>query len=257
MRVYPRFDLLGSPLLALCGVGLLIAEALRPRRSPTRPRWPRYRTQLALGALSAAAERAVVVPALVAVAELAERRRWGLFQHLPLGAARSPLELLALDLGMYAWHRMSHQLGPLWRLHAVHHTDLALDITTAPRLHVGELLASIPVRSAQVLLLGARPRSVLAYELLMQAAALFHHANLASGDAVSFVLMTPGLHTRHHAAIAAERDVNWGIVLSVWDRLFGTYAAAPACDPRLGTESARSPLGAFRLWALPFRESIR
>jgi len=250
MRIFPRFDILGSPLLALWGAGLLAAEWLRPRR-PNTPRWPRYRTQLALGVLSAAVERGLVVPALVSAAALAQRKRWGLFRRLQPGAARGICEIVALDLGMYAWHRMSHRLGPFWRFHAVHHSDLALDLTTAPRLHIGELLASIPVRSAQIILLGARPGSVLAYELLMQAAALFHHSNLAGGDALSRLLMTPKLHTRHHAVLAAERDVNWGIVLSVWDRLFGSFAEQPARDPRLGIEAVREPLEAFRLWTLP------
>jgi sterol desaturase/sphingolipid hydroxylase (fatty acid hydroxylase superfamily) len=256
MRVYARFDLLGSPLLALWAAGLLVAEALRPRRTQQAPRLRRYRTHAALGTVAAVVERAAVVPALMAAAHIGERKKWGLLRRLPPGAARNLLGVLALDLGMYAWHRMNHRVGVLWRFHGVHHADLALDITTAPRLHPGELLGSIPVRCAQLLVIGASPRLVLGYELLIQAAALFHHSNLALGDRASSVFMTPLLHTRHHAAVEEQRNVNWGIVLSLWDKLFGSFDPRPARDPRLGIEQVRASLTAPALWLLPFRSRI-
>jgi sterol desaturase/sphingolipid hydroxylase (fatty acid hydroxylase superfamily) len=121
------------------------------------------------------------------------------------------------------------------------------------------LLSSIPLRSAQLFVIGPSERTVIAYELLMQLASMFYHSDLdlgARADAVAGrLLMTPRLHTRHHSATRAERDCNWGVVSSIWDRLFGTFDARAARDPRLGVGSERKieALHLRRLLSLPRR----
>ncbi|HKP63630.1 MAG TPA: sterol desaturase family protein [Polyangiales bacterium] len=249
----------GAPLLAIAACALGASELARPLRPRTASRTRRWPINGVLGVLAAAVERGLVVGGLAYLSRRAARRRWGVLPRLRLGAAaESALALLALDAGMYLWHRLNHRLPLLWRFHAVHHTDLDLDFTTAARLHPGELLLSLPVRGAQLLVLGAGERSVLAYEGLMQLASLFYHSDVDLGARLERVLgswfMTPALHTRHHAATQAERDCNWGVVLSLWDRALGSFDPRPATDHRIGTSERRS-LTPRQLWTLPWRST--
>lgn len=251
-------DVLGSGVLAACAIGLGLLEFRRPLRRRTAARRARWPANAALGGIATVIERGLVVRALVAASRFATRHRLGLRRcsWLP-PPLRSFAALLALDAGSYAWHRANHRIPALWRFHAVHHTDLDLDLTTAARLHPGELLLSIPVRGAQVALIGASERELIAYELVMQLASVSYHADVDYGPVLEPIArtlwMTPALHTRHHAATRSERDCNWGVVLSIWDRLLGTFDGRPLSDPRLGIEGEHrlDRLGVRRLLALP------
>jgi sterol desaturase/sphingolipid hydroxylase (fatty acid hydroxylase superfamily) len=255
------FDMLGTPLLAGWTTVLAAAEIVRPVRQAPLPRRLRWWQNLRLGTTAAAVERLLVIPSLLTVTRAVERQGWGISTMLPRGVARNAAAFLMLDLGMYGWHRWSHRLPFFWRFHRVHHTDLGLDLTTAVRLHPAELMMSVAIRGVQVALIGPSPTVALLYELAMQAAAMFHHSNVdltSWGDGtIGHLFMTPKLHERHHAATAEERDCNWGIVLSMWDRLFGSYERAPARDPRLGVEQTRDrePSRVRELLVAPFSPS--
>ena len=237
MRIYPALDLVGGPLVAaVFGAATLLeaARPLRPRSAARRSRWP----QNALtGLLAGVLVRGVVVPAAQAAARAAARRRLGLLRWVPMPRlVRIGLGILALDYTMYLWHRALH-CPPLWRFHAVHHADPDLDATTALRFHAGEILASVPYRCAQVIALGVSPSVALAYEVMMQSAALFHHANLCLPQrvdrALSYVIVTPRMHGVHHSVETRELDSNWSVVFSFWDRLHGTFRER-AGQPRIG-----------------------
>lgn len=238
MRLYPVFDLVGAPIVALTCAATSAAESahpLRPRTQMRRARWP---ANAAFGALAALVVRAAIVPATQACARLARRHRFGLLRWLPVPpAVRTAIAVLALDYSMYLWHRALHAWRPLWRFHAVHHADRDLDATTALRFHIGELAASLPFRCAQVLVLGVEPRVVLGYEIAMQSAALFHHSNVALprwvDESLSQLVVTPRMHGVHHSAEPSERASNWSVVLSVWDRLHRTRRVR-ATQPRVG-----------------------
>ncbi len=257
MRIYPAFDLVGAPVvLAVCAVAS-IAESLLPLRRRTEPRGRRWSSNAWRGALAGLFVRAAVVPATQACAR-AVAKRGGLVALLPVPpVVRAALGFLALDYTMYLWHRALHRLPALWRFHAVHHADRDLDATTALRFHLGELVASVPYRCAQVLVVGARPSLAIAYELAIQTAALFHHSNLrlppSVDAAVAHVFVTPRMHGVHHSVVTDELQSNWSVVFSFWDRLHGTFEAravppsvglAPANDPRArrGSLAAKRPV---------------
>jgi sterol desaturase/sphingolipid hydroxylase (fatty acid hydroxylase superfamily) len=173
-----------------------------------------------------------------------------------------PAGVVLLDLAVYLQHRVFHAVPALWRLHRVHHADLELDATTGLRFHPIEILLSMAIKIAAVAALGAPAAAVLAFEVLLNAGALFSHANLALPrglDAVlRAVLVTPAMHRVHHSVVRAETDSNFGFCLSWWDRLFGTYRAAPAAGPdrvTIGLEAFRDPaeLRLDRLLTQPFR----
>lgn len=215
-------------LLALIGL-----ERWRPWRA-ARPlgarRWP---GNLGLAVLGSLAVRALVPAAAVGAALWAEARGLGLLPALGAPAWLAiPAAIVLLDLLIYWQHRITHAVPALWRLHRVHHADPEIDATTALRFHPVEILLSMLLKMAAVVALGAPAVAVLAFELLLNATAMFNHAAIRLPPRVEpwirAVLVTPEMHRTHHSEVPRETDSCYGFCLSWWDRLFGSYRAAPA-----------------------------
>jgi sterol desaturase/sphingolipid hydroxylase (fatty acid hydroxylase superfamily) len=220
----------------------LAAERRRPLHG--RRRWPH---NLGLLLLDALVLRAIAPGAVVGFALLAEQRGWGL---LALGAVPAWLAFVAalvlLDLVVYFQHVMFHAVPALWRLHRVHHADLDFDVTTAVRFHPIEILLSALVKCAAVAAIGAPAVAVLVFEVLLNAAAMFNHANASlprnAERRVRWLVVTPDMHRVHHSAQYDESSSNFGFNVPWWDRLFGTYKA----QPRLGHDAMTVGVDAFR-----------
>jgi sterol desaturase/sphingolipid hydroxylase (fatty acid hydroxylase superfamily) len=172
------------------------------------------------------------------------------------------LTLLALDLAIWAQHRATHAIPLLWRLHRVHHLDLEVDVSTAYRFHPLEIVISLVWKGAVAIALGAPPEAVLVFEALVNASALFNHANwrlpAALERALGLLIVTPAIHRVHHSIRPQETDSNFGFCLSIWDRLFATFRAEPSQqDGPLGLEGARQNKPILALLTAPFapRES--
>jgi len=243
---------------------LAAAEAAWPRRgSPERRRrWP---GALGLVVVSALLLRLLAPAAGVAAALSAEERGWGLFNLAPVpGWIAFVATLALLDLAVWTQHLITHRVGWLWRLHRVHHADTAFDLTTGLRFHPLEIALSLLWKTAVVLALGAPAAAVLAFEILLNAAAMFVHADLRLPPGfertLRLVLVTPDMHRVHHSTIRPETDSNFGTLLSGWDRLFRTYCAQPAEGHqamRIGLDEFRAPAERRldRLLTLPFRKA--
>lgn len=167
-------------------------------------------------------------------------------------------DLVLLDLLIYGWHRLNHQLPILWRFHQVHHLDRFLDSTTALRFHFGEVLLSALARAGVVVLLGFPLTSVIVFETLLLCATIFHHSNLRLAPGLerrlAAVMITPSIHWVHHHAVRSDTDSNYGTLLSVWDPLFGSKSpTARHPDMAIGVEGQpERPL--LRLLVQPFRQ---
>ena len=162
------------------------------------------------------------------------------------------LDILILDLAIYWWHRLNHEIPFLWRFHEVHHLDERLDTTTAVRFHFGEVILSACARAVPILALGIPLTTVVIFELLVLISAIFQHSNISLPPrlerTLSKVLITPSIHWVHHHAIRADTDSNYGTILSIWDPLFGT---------RSKTErSPAMPIGVQGLKDVPLRQLI-
>jgi sterol desaturase/sphingolipid hydroxylase (fatty acid hydroxylase superfamily) len=135
--------------------------------------------------------------------------------------------LLLLDLWQYTFHVMAHHAPLLWRFHAVHHNAEHLEATAAMRFHVVEIavhcLLTIPV----ILLLGVNILHVAAFNLILLPVSMFHHANLnlppRIDRALRLLIVTPRMHWLHHSRWQPETNSNYSAVLSIWDRIFGTF----------------------------------
>ena len=139
--------------------------------------------------------------------------------------------LLALDLAIWAQHLASHKVPLFWRLHQVHHADRDIDVTTAVRFHPVEIALSMLWKIVVVVPLGASPLAVFLFEVILNACALFNHANIALpawlDGALRLFVVTPDMHRVHHSVLRREHNTNYGFNLSVWDQLFRTYTAQP------------------------------
>lgn len=165
---------------------------------------------------------------LVAIAQWAQSRGFGLINLAELNwAAAAIATIIVRSLSGYLIHRMLHANKLLWRVHRVHHCDVAVDLSTGFRNHPLETIFVVASLSALILILGLAPLPLALYEIAAAAFAIWSHANLRLPSAVErtlrLLLVTPELHHVHHSAERHQTDSNYGEVLSIWDRLFGTY----------------------------------
>ncbi len=153
------------------------------------------------------------------------------------------LALVTLDLWLYTWHRMNHLIPWLWRFHRMHHSDPEMDVTTATRFHLGEHLTGATLRLALVPMFGITLLELLVYETLVVSVTMLHHANISLGRYDRFLrwmIVTPGMHQIHHSRLRRETDSNYSVVLSIWDRLAGSYVHSHAGEHRsLGLDEFR------------------
>ncbi len=208
---------------AAAGLALAL-QRLRPHDRQYRTRW----VNVALWVTNGVVMSAVCGACACTVARWAGTALVGLLNNIPAPAwASALLTVLALDFVSYAWHRANHQLPFLWRFHQVHHSDLSFTVSTAVRFHPGELLLSLPIRLLAVVVLGAPAVAVVVFEVVFAFANLFEHGNIGLPlwfeQRVAGLLVTPALHRRHHARRRPQLDSNFGTILTLWDRLLGTY----------------------------------
>jgi sterol desaturase/sphingolipid hydroxylase (fatty acid hydroxylase superfamily) len=178
------------------------------------------------------------------------------------GALAVIATVVALDLIIYLQHVMVHAVPALWRLHRMHHADLDFDVTTGARFHPIEIVLSMVIKLAAVVVLGAPPVAVVIFEVVLNATAMFNHGNLRLPAGVDRVLrlivVTPDMHRVHHSVDPAETNSNFGFNLPWWDRLLGTYRAQPAAGHEgmtIGIEQFREAgdLRLDRMLIQPFR----
>lgn len=138
---------------------------------------------------------------------------------------------LVLDFAIYSQHVMFHKVPLLWRLHKVHHSDVAIDVSTALRFHPIEILLSMLIKVGIVVLLGIPVLGVVLFEVILNGMAMFNHANIRLAPAVDHwlrrLVVTPDMHRVHHSVYPDETDSNYGFNLSCWDRLCRTYRPEP------------------------------
>jgi sterol desaturase/sphingolipid hydroxylase (fatty acid hydroxylase superfamily) len=222
-------------------------ELAAPRRRPLHGRGVRWPHNIGLLLVDAAVVRLLAPGAVIGVALAAQKHGWGFLSALSLPWwAALPLGVLLLDLVIYFQHVMFHAVPTLWRLHRVHHADQDFDVTTGVRFHPIEILLSTVIKCAAVAAIGAPAVAVLVFEVLLNATAMFNHANASlPGRAerwVRWLVVTPDMHRVHHSVLHDESSSNFGFNVPWWDRLFGTYRARP----RLGHDAMEIGVDAFR-----------
>jgi sterol desaturase/sphingolipid hydroxylase (fatty acid hydroxylase superfamily) len=242
-------------------MGLLAAaEAFWPRRELVLGRHPRWITHALFFLMNAVVGRLLSSILVVGVtATWAADNNFGLLTLLGWPwLIEAAIAFVILDFAVWLQHLAMHHHPLLWRMHAVHHSDRDLDVTTALRFHPFELVVSTLYKSAWVALLGVPVVVALAFELWLNANALFNHSNIRlpqrADRVLRHVLVTPDMHLTHHSILISDQQQNYGFALTIWDRMFGTYAAHQSAHPS-GLANAQDDRPAKALWSLtqPFR----
>jgi len=242
-------------------------EALAPRRLAPLGRWARWPSNLGIVALNTVVVRLLLPTTAVVLALVGEREGWGLLHHFALpGWLALTLAVIALDLVVYLQHVMVHAVPLLWRLHRVHHADLHFDVTTGARFHPIEIVLSMLIKFAAILVVGPAPEAVVVFEVLLNATAMFNHGNVRLPTSLDrrlrWLVVTPDMHRVHHSIEDDETNSNFGFNLPWWDRLFGTYRAQPRgghAGMTIGIRGWRDPQQVDRLpgmLALPFLGTV-
>lgn len=206
---------------------LMLAEMVRPLRPAGQSidrRWP---TNIGLYLISLVLQRLIAPASALLAAEAANADGGaGLLGFTPMWLS-VVVGVLLLDLWKYIEHRLLHRVAILWRMHVVHHSDTQADFTTTERHHPLETIVGAVTLSGLVYLLDVPAVAVALYVLLASPVALFSHANVRLGTDLErrlrWFVATPNFHAVHHSAERVETDSNYGVLLTLWDRLFATY----------------------------------
>jgi len=207
-------------------------EIVSPRRTLSVSKAVRWINNLSIVALNSILLRILFPAAAIGVAALAAKNSWGIFNHFDVPNWFAVVaSIVILDFTIYMQHVMVHAVPVLWRLHRVHHADLDFDVTTGARFHPIEIILSVLIKFAAILLLGPPLLAVVIFEVILNATAMFNHSNVRIPQAIDRVLrwfvVTPDMHRVHHSVYDDETNSNFGFNLPWWDRLFGTYRAQP------------------------------
>lgn len=151
------------------------------------------------------------------------------------------LSFLVLDFfGGWLVHLVQHKMPLLWRFHVIHHSDNHVDVTTGLRHHPFESVLRGLFFLAGVLVVGAPVYAVMIYQTVLVLATQFTHANINLprwiDRPLSYLFVSPNMHKVHHHWVQPYTDSNYGAVLAVWDRLFGTYQHLDPKEIRYGLD---------------------
>ena len=247
-------------------LGVLIAmsalEALFPARERVQTRTRRWGTNFSLVVIDTLAIRLLFPVIAVGAALWAQTRGWGL-----LNLAIMPfwmkvlLAVIVLDMMIYWQHVAFHRIPSLWRLHKVHHADRDLDASSGLRFHPVEIVISMIYKMGIVAALGAPVLAVIIFEIVLNACAVFNHANVRLPRWIErplrLVMVTPALHRIHHSVIERETNTNYGFSVIWWDKIFKSYTDIPEGKLTLGLNEYQTDEPSGLIWSLiaPFKRN--
>ena len=223
-------------VLVVCGALTFAAETIWPKAPISASvRAQHIAGNFLLWSVSVLLLSVFVHSSVTVVQALSELHRIGLLYSVgaPTWLA-AVIGFLAADFADYVFHRASHRSRVLWLLHAVHHSDRHLDVSTSLRQHPFSLLAALTVRAALVLALGAPLWALALRDVCGVANSHLHHAAIAWSPRaqiwmeqyLAWLIVPPTAHWFHHHPETHNTNSNFGQVLSCWDRLFGTYQSS-------------------------------
>ena len=137
------------------------------------------------------------------------------------------ISILFIDLFTYWQHRVFHFSTLLWRCHLVHHSDTEMNVSTNFRHHPFEVIATSVFTTLFLYLLKLPEFILIIYFFLATAISLWHHSDIKNCILLEKLLqpifITPEIHRLHHSSNPQERNSNYGMVFSFWDKLFSSY----------------------------------
>lgn len=253
--------------LAVVSVGCFVAERIRPWRKQQSWRRPEliqdlawlilngYLLYLALGWLFTAINGWLDLGFLKLSGQTVNDVR--IVASWPL-AAQAALALVLADFIEWCVHNLLHRSAWLWRIHRVHHSITAMDWIGNFRFHFGEVIIYQTIKHLPLALLGASWQAMLIAAVISTTIGHLNHANLdISWGPLRYLLNSPRMHIWHHDKHPQRpAGINFAIVFSLWDWIFGTAELPPQPPAELGFEGqARTPSNFFWRLLLPFADA--
>lgn len=237
-------------------------EAMFPAHERLQKRSSRWVTNIGLVIIDTLAIRLLFPIIAVGAALWAQTQGWGVLNLVVLPNWISViLAVIILDMMIYWQHVAFHKIPWLWRLHKVHHADRDLDATSGLRFHPVEIVISMVYKMIVVVALGAPVLAVIIFEIILNACALFNHANvripLLIERPLRKIMVTPALHRIHHSVIERETNTNFGFSVIWWDKIFRSYTDTPSGQLTLGLNEYQTDAPSNLIWSLiaPFKRN--
>jgi len=159
---------------------------------------------------------------------------WGFLNWIP--GLSNPLALfiasfIIFDFFEYVYHVIMHKVKRLWMFHLVHHSDRVVDVSTTLREHPGETLVRLLFLVLWVFISGIFFWVLLFRQFIQIVSNVFAHSNFRISEKadkiIGLIFITPNIHHVHHHYKQPYTDNNYGDILSIWDRIFGTFTRLP------------------------------
>ena len=169
-----------------------------------------------------------------------QANHWGLMNYVNLPAwSEVILGILLVDFGSYIFHNISHRVPLFWRVHRVHHSDLALNASSSLRFHpIDVALSQCLWPCIWIVLMGISMTSFILYGILALPLLVLQHSNFKLPywieDYGRYIISTPGWHKIHHADEQSLTDSHYCDVFTFWDRIFGTWKPTQPDEIRYG-----------------------
>lgn len=225
-------------LIWLIGIAafLIVLEKLFPLREQRRQYLPRLVTNLFISFFLYSAAYFTVKPLSTLGLNFVDTYNLGILSWIPTSmSVKYVVGFLLMDLSFYYWHLLNHEVGWLWRFHAVHHMDPDLDVSTSFRFHFFEVAYSMFFRFAQVLVIGVPLELYMTYEFIFQILTFFHHSNLGLPPQLdrllNWIIVTPRMHGIHHSTVKDEANSNYSVIFSLWDRIHRSFVSQSKKTP--------------------------
>jgi len=217
-------------------------------------RWP---TNFGIGILNIGVATLAPVTAVVS-AQWAQSKGLGLLNVTGAPIWIAVIATIAIrSLAGYTFHFLMHKVRLFWQMHRVHHSDTRLDVSTSLRHHPLEIIAMFFTMTSLAVLFGLNPLALAAFEVFESIINAISHANLRLPERIDrplrWLFVTPNMHCLHHSSYQPETDSNYGQVFSIWDRMFGTYSAAPKAGydaMEIGLKEIRDDRASDIVWQL-------
>jgi sterol desaturase/sphingolipid hydroxylase (fatty acid hydroxylase superfamily) len=228
---------------------MAVWEILAPRRALTVSKAVRWVSNLGIVFFNSFLVWLIFPVVAVGMASFASTQGWGIFNYFELPFWLVVIaSVVIMDFVIYLQHVMVHAVPALWRLHRVHHADLDFDVTTGARFHPLEIILSMLIKFATIIVLGPPVLAVVIFEVVLNGIAMFNHSNvrlpLGIDRVLRWLVVTPDMHRVHHSVEDDEANSNFGFNLPWWDRLFGTYRDQPRAGHQgmtIGIHKYREP----------------
>ena len=181
---------------------------------------------------------------IVIISKWANLHHWGLLNLVhwhTKGWMYYSVAFILLDLCEYTYHVIMHKINLLWKFHLVHHSDLKVDVSTTTREHPGETFVRTCFLILWVTMLGPVIGVLIIRQIFQSFSNIVAHTEFRLSDRankiVGLIFITPNLHHVHHHYRLPYTDCNYGDVLSIWDRLFGTFGELGREDTCFGIDT--------------------